>query len=46
MHNASLLVVTANDAVRLNSTRIRSVDNLSVKTRNDKEAIPGSIEKA
>ena len=46
MHNASLLVVTANDAVRLNSTRTRNVDNLPVKTMNDKEAIPSSIEKA
>jgi hypothetical protein len=37
MHNASLLDVTANDAVRLNSTRTRNVDNLPVKTRNDSE---------
>ena len=27
MHNATLLDVTANDAVRLNSTRTRNVDN-------------------
>jgi hypothetical protein len=45
MHNASLLDITANDAVRLNSTRTRNIDNLPIKTRNDKEAIPSSIVK-
>ena len=32
MHNASLLDVTANDAVRLNSTRTRNVDNRELST--------------
>ena len=33
MHNASLLDVTANDAVRLNSTRTRNFDNLNGENR-------------
>ncbi len=37
MHNASLLDVTANDAVRLNNTRTRNVDNLPVKSEQRKE---------
>src|SRR5262245_23620670 len=45
MHNVSLLDGAANDAVSLNSTRSRNVDNLLIKTRNDKEPSPAASKK-